>query len=150
MKITKIFTFFVLSLSIFFFTENTFSAWNTNNWVYCPENDPFCLGKVSPNIKVETELDDIVTNWTVYLLWFLYLVSVIYWLYWAYNILTAASDDEKVEKWKKIIMRAVLWIIVIFSSSIIAQAIFWNPKSKDYTENKNSILQQMNWEKNKP
>lgn len=139
MKKTKILTFLILALSIFSFTENTFSS--TTPWVYCDPQDAFCLDKKiisdpnKPTLKVDITLDKLIENWVVYLLWFLYLVSVSYWLYWAFNILTAGSDDDKVEKWKKIIFRAVLWIIVIFSASIIAQFLLWN-----WTDN--SLLEQ--------
>lgn len=125
-------SFIILLLSIFSFAENTFSS---TTWTYCDPKDAFCLEKKTKNdLKVEQSLDKLIENSVVYLLWFIYFIAIIYWMYWAYNILTAASDDEKVEKWKKIILRAVLWIIVIFSASIIAQFLLWNWNSNSLIE----------------
>lgn len=62
---------------------------------------------------------DIVSGWLVWITWFLFFAAVIMWLWWAYNILTAGGDEEKVKKGKDIIIRAVLWIIAVFSVSII-------------------------------
>ena len=39
--------------------------------------------------------------------------------YTRWNILTAAGDEEKVKKGKDIIIRAVFWIVAIFSINII-------------------------------
>lgn len=128
-------SFIILVLSIFSFAENTFSSNTNSTWVYCDSKDAFCLDKkTKSDLKVDKSLDKLIENSVVYLLWFVYLIAIIYWMYWAYNILTAASDDEKVEKWKKIILRAVLWIIVIFSASIIAQFLLWNWTSNSLVE----------------
>jgi len=68
--------------------------------------------------------DNVIENWVEYIIWFLYLVAFIMMVYWAFNILTAAWDEEKVKKWKTILIQAVAWIIVIFiANSIISWVI---------------------------
>lgn len=64
-------------------------------------------------------LDEVIVGWLGWISGFLYIAAVIMWLWWAYNILTAGGDEEKVKKGKDIIIRAVLWIIAVFSVSII-------------------------------
>ena len=66
-----------------------------------------------------TTLDNVIINWIGYITSFLYLVAVVIGLWWAFNILTAAGDEEKVKKGKDIIIRAVFWIVAIFSINII-------------------------------
>jgi hypothetical protein len=53
---------------------------------------------------------------------FLYLVAVVYWLRWGFNILTAAWDEEKVKKWKTIIIHTIIWLIVIW---LVGSIIEW-------------------------
>ncbi len=45
---------------------------------------------------------------------FLTILAVLYALYWGFNILTAGWDDEKVSKWKTILIQALLWLLVIW------------------------------------
>ena len=59
-----------------------------------------------------TTLDNVIINWIGYITSFLYLVAVVIGLWWAFNILTAAGG-------KDIIIRAVFWIVAIFSINII-------------------------------
>lgn len=135
----KIFISIILWLSIFSFTENTFSDNNCNN----QENDFLCISKVKDELKPvnpNLPLDKIVSNMVVYLLWFLGLLSTLYWLYWAWNIFSSASDEEKVKKWKTIIFRAAIWLVVIFSAYaitnfVIKEVIFqeWKTTSGSWT-----------------
>ena len=93
----KLITFLILTFSIFSFTENTFSA----KWSYCNAWDAFCLEqKAKDEVKVTSTLDQIIENWVVYLLGFIFLVSVIYWLYWATHLFWAGADEEKVQKFE--------------------------------------------------
>lgn len=64
-------------------------------------------------------LDEVIVGWLGWISGFLYIAAVIMGLWGAYNILTAGGDEEKVKKGKDIIIRAVLWIIAVFSVSII-------------------------------
>ena len=119
----KLITFLILTFSIFSFTENTFSA----KWKNCNAWDSFCLEqKAKDEVKVTSTLDQIIENWVVYLLGFIFLVSVIYWLYWATHIFWAGADEEKVQKWKKIIIRAIIWIAVTFVAYPIVRFVIWD------------------------
>lgn len=74
----------------------------------------------------EAEADQVIEGWVQYLVWFLYLVAFIMMVYWAFNILTAAWDEEKVKKWKTILIQAVAWMIVVFiANSIIQWLLVW-------------------------
>lgn len=64
-------------------------------------------------------LDNQINAWLSYLTWFLLLVAVVIGLWWAFNILTAAGDEDKVKKGKDIIIRACLWLVAIFSIYMI-------------------------------
>lgn len=52
---------------------------------------------------------------------FLYLVAVVYGLYGWFNILTAGWNDEKVKKWKTIIIQALIGLVVIWLASSVVQ-----------------------------
>ena len=83
-------------------SSSTFNQWNTAD-------------------KLETTnstLDNMIINWISYITGFLYLVALIIGLWWAFNILTAAWDEDKVKTGKSII-RAVLWIVAIFAVNVI-------------------------------
>jgi len=45
---------------------------------------------------------------------FLYLIAVVMGLWGGFNILTAAWDEEKVKKWKTVLIQAGIWLVVIF------------------------------------
>jgi hypothetical protein len=45
----------------------------------------------------------------------------LYWLYGGFNILTAAWEEEKVKNWKKIIINALIWLVVIFLVSTLVE-----------------------------
>ncbi len=49
-------------------------------------------------------------------LWFLWLLAVFFAMYWGFLILTAWEQEEKAKKWKKILVLAWLWLVVIFLS----------------------------------
>ncbi len=50
---------------------------------------------------------------------FLYLVAVVYGLWGWFNILTAWGNDEKVKKWKTIIIQALIGLVVIWLASSV-------------------------------
>lgn len=128
--IKKLLIIISIWLSIFYNIENTFSA---SDWKYCPESDPFCLEqKVDNELKTTWKIDEVATSIINYLLWFLYLVAIIYWLYWAWHIISAWWEEEKTKKWRTIIIRAVIWLVVIFLAWPIARFIIWD---KDATQN---------------
>ncbi len=71
--------------------------------------------KVQDWMKWSTEsIDQSVQTMIITGMTFLYLIAVVYGLWWGFNILTAAWDEEKVKKWKTIIMHAIIWLVVIW------------------------------------
>ena len=64
-------------------------------------------------------LDKQITSWISYLTGFLLLVAVVIGLYWAFNIFTAAGDEDKVKTGKSIIIRACLGLVAVFSIYMI-------------------------------
>lgn len=77
---------------------------------------------VQQNVKftdktVDTAAQDIVGNFML----FLAIIAVLYLLWWGFNILTAAGDEEKVKKWKTIIIQAAGGLVVIFLANSIVQ-----------------------------
>lgn len=63
-------------------------------------------------------------KWVEYFISFLYFVAVVFWLWGWFNILTSSWDEEKVKKWKNVIIYAVIWIIIIFLASSIIDFVF--------------------------
>ena len=57
-------------------------------------------------------------------LMFLWVIAVWFIIYAGFLILTAGWDEEKVKKWKTIIIQAVIWIIVIFLAYSIVNWLF--------------------------
>lgn len=50
---------------------------------------------------------------------FLAIIAVLFAVWWGFNILTAAWDEEKVKKWKTIIIQALMWLLIIFLAQSI-------------------------------
>jgi hypothetical protein len=65
--------------------------------------------------------DEVVQRYVANVLGFLYLIAVLYWLWGWFNILTAGWDEDKVKKWKTIIINALIWIVVIFLVGTIVE-----------------------------
>ncbi len=63
--------------------------------------------------------DQVITQWTDFIVWFLYLVAVIVMIYGGFLILTAAWDEEKVKKGKTILIQAAAWLVVVFIAGSI-------------------------------
>lgn len=65
---------------------------------------------------------DLVQTWTnivTYLIWLMYLIAIVFWIYWWFVIITSGWADDKVKKWKKIILFVVIWLAVTLLSSVI-------------------------------
>ncbi len=62
----------------------------------------------------DNNLEDSVQIFVQNVLNLLYLIAIIYGLYGGFLILTAAGEDEKVGKGKKVIIHAIIGLVVIF------------------------------------
>lgn len=70
--------------------------------------------KVNTWIVTDWTADQVVQQWIVNLMGYLMLAAVLFGLWWGFNILTAWGDEDKVSKWKTVIMNALIWLVVIF------------------------------------
>lgn len=92
-------------------------------------------------IWTDANLYTTIQNWVTFFIGFLYFVAVVFWLWGWFNILTSSWDEEKVKKWKNIIIYAVIWIIIIFLASSIIDFVFntvnnideWSTTVTDWT-----------------
>ncbi|ATU05485.1 hypothetical protein BKN14_03475 [Candidatus Gracilibacteria bacterium HOT-871] len=94
-----------------------------NNLVMAASNkssSTFNQGNTADKLETtNSTLDNMIINWISYITGFLYLVALIIGLWGAFNILTAAGDEDKVKTGKSIIIRAVLGIVAIFAVNVI-------------------------------
>lgn len=103
---------YLMILSTFFKVGNVLWAFwveKINNWL----------------IWGSDNADIVIQEYTVYILWFLYLIAVLYWIYWWFKIITAAEDDDKVKSWKTIIIQSLIWIVIIFLAGPIVNLFLW-------------------------
>ena len=77
-------------------------------------------------IVTEWSADTVIQTWLSNLLGFLYLAAVLIAIWWGFNILTAAGDEEKVKKGKTILIQAMGWIVVIFLAGSIVDWLIWS------------------------
>jgi hypothetical protein len=68
-------------------------------------------------------------NAVVKLVWnlatFLSLVAVLFALWGWFNILTAGWAEDKVKKWKTILIQALIWLVVIWLSYSVVSWLVW-------------------------
>ena len=134
--IINIFLFFSFLFTSFSYTFADFwdIFWSPSKIQYC-ENDGECWLDAWTNLLKDPDkwIKWIVTDWNFseyilkvikYLLWFIMIIGVVYIIYAWFNILTAAWDEAKVWKSKKIIMYVVIWLIIIFLSITIISFFF--------------------------
>lgn len=83
----------------------------------------FWVNKLDPRLKVWWgDLIFTLNNIIWYLIWLLYFIAVALWIYWWFMILTSWWEEDKVKKWKNIVLYVIYWLIVIFLAS---QLINW-------------------------
>lgn len=106
---------FIIVLSTFFIVDSTF-------WAFWVEN-------INDNLVGSYDsLDTTVQNWIIIILWFLWLIWAILIIYAWFMILTAAGNDEQIQKWKKTITYTLIWIVIIFSAWLIVNFLVWSDK----------------------
>lgn len=85
----------------------------------------FWTDKISDTLKPNDWNNDLVQtadNLLGYIIGLFYFIAVAFWIYWGFTILVSGWDEDKVKKWKNIIIYVVIWLIVIFLAS---QLINW-------------------------
>ena len=82
----------------------------------------FWESKVQEGLKGSGESADNAIQTIIWnVMGFLWILALWYLLWWGFNILTAWGDEEKVKKGKTVIIKAILWIIVIFLANSLLQ-----------------------------
>jgi hypothetical protein len=89
---------------------------STNDWWRWEGSTSKACSKLDPTCTTGSEMGlfTVVQNIIGWLTGFLYIVAVIYWLWWGFQILTASGEEEKVKKWKKVLINAWIWLVIIF------------------------------------
>lgn len=85
-------------------------------WAFSPDK-----GRIIGDNIESRPLDQAIQYYVNFLISFLYLVAVLYALWWGFLILTAWGEDEKVTKWKTILIQWGLWLLVIWLSGTIVK-----------------------------
>ena len=62
-----------------------------------------------------------VVNWVLWLIW---LVALIMLLWWGFLMVTAAGEDDRYQKWFKILKQVWIWLIILGVSWLIISLIF--------------------------
>lgn len=78
----------------------------------------------------------VVKNVINYILLFLWLIALIMLLWWGFQMVTAAWDDGKYQKWFTILKQAGIWIAIIWFSWLIVSLIFfvvWNASGWEWS-----------------
>ena len=75
----------------------------------------FWLCNVHTEIIWNTSEDwkNVIVNLIKYFLWFLAIIWLIFTLKWWFHIMTAAWDDDKLKKWRKTIIFALIWVFIV-------------------------------------
>jgi len=101
------------------------NTWYTMFWLFYSLNN-FLLAKANSEslfVNDQTTIQDSLETKSLpvrlqeymkFIMWFLYLIAIALALYWWFMILTASWDEEKVKKWKTILIQAWVWLVVIF------------------------------------
>ncbi len=78
---------------------------------------------VSSDIKwSDKTIAALIQDVIAWIMGFLYVLAVLFGIYGWILILTAAWDEEKVKKWKTVIINVIIWLIVIF---LVSSIITW-------------------------
>lgn len=101
---------YLFTAFLFFFSLNLYTSFA--GWI------DFWTGNIDEWLKWwNGDLVITIENMIAYIIWLLYLISVIFWLYGWFMILTSAGEEEKVKKWRKIIIYMCIGLVCIFLAS---------------------------------
>ena len=87
--------------------------------------NPGLVTDVDADIRTWGSAEVVAQIWLANILGFLYIGAVLIAIWWGFNILTAAWDEEKVKKGKTILIQAMMGLVIIFlAGSIIEWLLF--------------------------
>ncbi len=85
-----------------------------------PAGDVFWIDRVDDGLQNGgNDLVDTVDNILAYIIGLFYFIAVAFGIYAGFIILTGAWDEEKMKKWKNILIYVVVGLVVIFLASQI-------------------------------
>lgn len=88
--------------------------------------DMFWTNRATNDIIWEERALETALQWYIgTLMTFLYILAVAYALWGWFQILTAGWDEEKVKKWKTILIQWAIWLLVIFISGSLVKWVLW-------------------------
>jgi len=96
-------------------------------WIYTVDGantawEVFWIDKVDDGLQNGwNDLVDTINNILWYIIGLFYFIAVAFWIYAGFTILTWAGDEEKMKKWKNILIYVVVGLIVIFLASQIVR-----------------------------
>ena len=96
------------TLNVFAWAQWTFGQQNANTLAWSLE---------------QKTLEESIQGYVNFLMTFLYLIAVLYALWGWFQILTAWGDDEKVKKWKTILIQWAIWLFVIWIAGTLVKFI---------------------------
>lgn len=106
---------------------NVWNVWATTAWDFWNLTDVQGLGLAwaKDASRWNASFIDIVKNFINRVLWILGLISLVILLYGWFNMVTAAGDEEKYNKWFKILKQAAMWLAFIGLAFFMVSIIFW-------------------------
>lgn len=121
--IISLLVFVLVSVSSFAFVWTTYATNslfnNTTSEIPYAQDAHWLQQGIDETTKINTlktsgDASSYIEKIVIYLLWFIYLLSVILIIYAWFNLLTWAWDEEKAKKSKTMIIYVVVWIAIIF------------------------------------
>lgn len=105
----------VIAVFIMMFTFSFYAAYWAGD-----AGTVFWIGKITP--ELQNGGDDLVGT-TNNILWYIiglfYFIAVAFGIYAGFTILTGAGEEEKMKKWKNILIYVIVGLVVIFLASQI-------------------------------
>lgn len=97
----------------------------TLGWGFTSQNTAYNPDTLWANSMQNNKLVDMVKSFINWVLGIISVIALIVLLWWGFNMVTAAWDDGKYQKWFKILKQSAMWLVLIWVSWMIISMIFW-------------------------
>ena len=104
-------------------TDNTTPALKTTFWVN--HTNTSGIGIAGAGVDQKNSLLTVVKNFINFVLWLLGLITLIMLLWWGFNMVTSAGDNQKFGDGMKILKNAGIGLAFIALSWMMVSMIFW-------------------------
>jgi hypothetical protein len=120
---------FIYTLMLAVITSTTLvnGQWNPKN-PYVDENHWWNTKDISVVWSWENKKDSFlnVVKWAInWVLGILALIALIILMYWGFQMVTSAGDEDKYSAWFTILKHAAQWLILIWIARFVISIIFW-------------------------